>query len=392
MFVHNFKYALKTLLKNKSLIFWTFAFPLILATFFYMAFSNINDSEKISIINIAIVDNDEFKNSEIFKTAFEELSNPTNEERLFNTTYTTQQEATNLLEKEEIIGYLIIENNEPNLIFATSGINQMILKYVTEEIIGMSTIIKNIAEEQIKKETETENTAINYEEIYKNVSEMTKEDVKLTNIANSNLDYAMIEFYTLIAMTCMYGGILGMVAMNQNLANMSNKGKRVSISPTKKSTMIMSSLLASYIAQLIGLLLLFIYTIFVLNVNYGENIGLVILLSIAGSFAGLSLGIIISTTLKKNENTKTGILLAFTMFGCFLSGMFGVTMKYIVDKNLPILNKINPVNMITDGLYSLYYYDTLNRYWLNIASLFLFSFICIGIAFVGLRRQKYDSI
>lgn len=392
MFVHNFKYALKTLLKNKSLIFWTFAFPLILATFFYMAFSNINDSEKLSIINIAIVDNDEFKNSEIFKTAFEELSNPTNEERLFNTTYTTQQEATNLLEKEEIIGYLIIENNEPNLIFATSGINQMILKYVTEEIIGMSTIIKNIAEEQIKKETETENTAINYEEIYKNVSEMTKEDVKLTNIANSNLDYAMIEFYTLIAMTCMYGGILGMVAMNQNLANMSNKGKRVSISPTKKSTMIMSSLLASYIAQLIGLLLLFIYTIFVLNVNYGENIGLVILLSIAGSFAGLSLGIIISTTLKKNENTKTGILLAFTMFGCFLSGMFGVTMKYIVDKNLPILNKINPVNMITDGLYSLYYYDTLNRYWLNIASLFLFSFICIGIAFVGLRRQKYDSI
>ena len=30
-------------------------------------------------------------------------------------------------------------------------------------------------------------------------------------------------------------------------------------------------------------------------------------------------------------------------------------MKYIVDKNIPILNKVNPVNMITDAMYSLYY-------------------------------------
>lgn len=35
----------------------------------------------------------------------------------------------------------------------------------------------------------------------------------------------MIEFYTLIAMTCLYGGMLSMVSINQTLANMSNKGK-----------------------------------------------------------------------------------------------------------------------------------------------------------------------
>ena len=74
MFIHNFKYALKTLLKNKMLIFWTFAFPIILGTFFNMAFSNIESSEKLDIINIAIIKNDDFNNNEIFKTAFEELS------------------------------------------------------------------------------------------------------------------------------------------------------------------------------------------------------------------------------------------------------------------------------------------------------------------------------
>ena len=34
MLLHNFKYSFKTLFKNKMLIFWTFAFPIILGTFF----------------------------------------------------------------------------------------------------------------------------------------------------------------------------------------------------------------------------------------------------------------------------------------------------------------------------------------------------------------------
>ena len=80
------------------------------------------------------------------------------------------------------------------------------------------------------------------------------------------------------------------------------------------------------------------------------------------------------------------------MLGCFLSGMMGITMKYIVDKNIPIINKINPASMITDGFYSLYYYDTLDRFFFNIISLLLFSIIMFIISYNGLRRQKYDNI
>ena len=61
MFIHNFKYAFKTLFKNRMLIFWTFAFPIILGTLFNMAFSNIENSEKLDIINIAIINNDDFE-------------------------------------------------------------------------------------------------------------------------------------------------------------------------------------------------------------------------------------------------------------------------------------------------------------------------------------------
>ena len=70
----------------------------------------------------------------------------------------------------------------------------------------------------------------------------------------------------------------------------------------------------------------------------------------------------------------------------------GVTLKYVIDTNLPIINKLNPNNLITDGFYSLYYYDTLNRYWNNLLGLIIFVILCLSISFISLRREKYDSI
>lgn len=393
MFIHNFKYSLKDLLRNKMLIFWTFAFPIILGTLFKVAFSNIENSEKLDIINIAIVQNEEFENNEVFKTSFEKLSDENNEDRLFNTQYTTKEEAKDLLNKGEIIGYMELKQDKPVLTFVTNGIDETVFKHVAEEIVQTSDIIKQLSQTQIQKQIASGNYNINYDEIYNKAIEMAKEDnVELKNISNSNLSYTMIEFYTLIAMTCLYGGMLSMVSINQTLANMSNKGKRIAVSPTKKSIIILSSLLASYIVQLIGLAILFLYTLFVLGVDYGSNTGLIILLAIVGSFAGLALGTFVGTIFKSSENTKTGILIALTMLGCYLSGMMGITMKYVVDKNVPIINKINPASMITDGFYSLYYYDRLDRYWFNIASLLIFALILVIISFFSLRRQKYDSI
>lgn len=397
MFWHNFKYFLKTLFRNKTLIFWTFAFPILLGTFFNMAFSDIEKKEQLDIIDIAIVDNTYFQTNTIYKTAFEELSNKKNKNRLFNTKYVKASSAKELLEDGKITGYLILTEEKPTVVVAKNGINETILKEVVEEINETTNIMTNIAREEIKKENFDSNERLQsfYANIYKQVLEKINSSQNTTNIkdiSSANLSYTMIEFYTLIAMTCLYGGILGVYAINQTLANMSNKGKRIAVSPTSKIKLILSSVLASYIVQLIGLILLYLFTIFILKVDYGTNYPLVILLSLAGSLAGLSLGVFLASTLKTSENKKTGIVIAITMLCSFLSGMMGITMKYVIDKNIPIINKLNPANMITDGLYSLYYYTTNNRFYFNLISLLIFSIILIIISIFSLRRQKYDSI
>lgn len=378
-----------------------------------MAFSNIENSEKLEIIDIAIVENENFNNNTAFKETFKVLSDEKNEERLFNTQYVTKEKAQELLENEEITGYIILEA-EPKVIVKTSGINETILKYVTEEIVQTESIMKNVIESKLNQGIQnpeafySENNKVlgyplvisnydsgsgSYSNIYNEIAKIMEQNTaNIENVSNNNLSYTMIEFYTLIAMTCLYGGILGVTAINNNLANMSSKGKRVSMTPTSKGKVIISTVMGSYFVQLIGLALLFVFTIFVLKVDYGSNLLLIILLSLAGSFAGLTMGVAIGTVLKTNEDMKVGIIISVTMLGCFLSGMMGITMKYIVDKNIPIVNKLNPVAMITDGFYSLYYYDTFNRYFFNVASLLIFSLIMIVISFISLRRQKYDSI
>lgn len=292
MFIHNFKYAFKTLFRNRMLIFWTFAFPIILGTLFNMAFSNIENSEKLNVIDIAIVDNSEFQEDDAFKESFKFLGDEKNEDRLFNIKYTDEDTAKKLLNDEEITGYLVLEGSKPKVVVITNGINETIFKYVTEEISQSIDITKNVLNSAVQKEIEQGNYNVDYEKIYRDVLEMTlNQDVGIKDISSSNLSYTMIEFYTLIAMTCLYGGILGMTAINYNLPNMSNNGKRVAVAPTSKGKVILSSLLASYLTQIIGVAILFVYTIFVLKVDYGSNLPLIILLAGVRKFGWFVFGL-----------------------------------------------------------------------------------------------------
>lgn len=387
MFVHKFKYTLKILLKNKMLLFWTFAFPILLGTFFTMAFSDIESGEMLDIIDIAIIDNDEFQNNEIYQEVFKTLSDENNEDQLFHTVYTTKKKAEKLLEDGKISGYLLLNNQKPNVVIQSNGINETIFNQVVDEIESQSAILKTVIETQINKQE-----IFDYQKIYQEIEKTLNGDVKINNISNKNLSYTMIEFYTLIAMACLYEGMFAKKALLNELANMTSIGKRNSITPISKIKLILGSLSASYFVQLIGLTLLYLYTIFVLKVDYGTHFLLIVLLSLAGSLAGLSLGVGTTCLVKGSENAKTGVLLAISMVGCFLCGMMGITMKYVIDTNVPILNQINPANMITDGLYSIYYYDTFDRFYFNLLSLFVFSIVVIGISIFQMRRMKYDSI
>ena len=193
-------------------------------------------------------------------------------------------------------------------------------------------------------------------------------------------------------MACLSGAFISMFTISSMLANMSERGKRLSVSSAKKPVLILSSFLSCYLTHLVLLFIIFLFNIYILKIDYGNNLPRILLISILGSLAGISLGTSIGTLIKATSEVKTNIITFFFLFSCFLAGMMGPAIKYLVDTNLPLLNKVNPANMIVDGLYSLNIYDDFSRYNSNIISLLCFSIICISLSITVLKKQKFKSL
>jgi ABC-2 type transport system permease protein len=104
------------------------------------------------------------------------------------------------------------------------------------------------------------------------------------------------------------------------------------------------------------------------------------------------MGSFIAACNKKGEEFKANIIIAVTMTCSFFAGMMMQGIQYIIAKHVPILSYINPVNLITDGLYSLYYYTGHERFFMNVIFLTIFSIIFSAGSYFFIRRKKYDSI
>lgn len=391
MFIHNYYYSLRFMLGNKQLVFWTLAFPLIMAMLFNMAFSNIEKSEKLDPIQIAVVDDSSYRSNMIYTQTLKTLSE--GDDRVFDITYTDEEEAKNMLTSGNITGYVRFVDNEPKITVISNGIKETVLCSVFDEIGNESKLITNSGMEEIASQFGSGKKDIDYKAIFTAEAEKVMgRETGLKDTSPDNMSYVMIEYYSLIAMACMYSGLLSMTLMNYNLANISPVGKRSTVSPAKRASRLLGSLSASFTVQLFGLLCLYLLLIFVVRADFGTKLPQIILLSLLGSFAGLTLGIAVAVLVRINENAKLTVLISIVMAGCFFSGMMGITMKNIIDKNVPFINKINPVAMITDGLYSLYYYESADRFIIDAVSLAVFSVVMLLISFSGLRRQRYDSL
>lgn len=384
MFLHIFINRFKCYIKDKEVIIWLFIFPIILATLFKVAIPNASSFEEFEPVNIAIIDNIDYRDNNTFKEAIASVSNLGNnvvkEDIIFNVKITNEIEASDLLNNNEIIGYIEMKD-EPNIYVKESGLNQTILKEFVNSYLQTSSQFVNI----LKENPAAIHTLIN--QLGEN-----KSYLKEVSPTNSDSNNTMAYYYALIAMACLYGGSLGLMEVLNFQANQSAKGIRMSLAPVNKLKLFAYSIISASMLQILIILALLIYLMFGLGVDFGSKIGYVILTAIISSLTGVSFGAMIGSIIKGTETFKTGILISVTMLLSFLAGLMIGSIKYIIATNAPILAYINPANVISDAFYSLYYYNTYSRFFINISILLVFSLVSYLIVFFKMRRLKYASV
>ena len=386
MFWHNYKYAFKTLLKNRALVFWTLAFPFILAILFNLAFARLHDYDVFEAIDVAVVNDAEYEKATVFSEAIKSVSE--GDKRVFNTQYIDAMKASELLEDNEIVGYIYIEKDVPHVKVNGNGSSETVLQMTVEQIAQSSKMIEDIAMTDIYRRA---GQTVNIEEIYRNAVKIVAETEPNIKDDSHVMNVVSIEFYTLIAMACMQGAMLSVEMMNRCMPNISNRGKRVAVAPTRKSTMILSNILAGYTMLLAAVVALILFTRYILGIEYGSDMRSIILLAAVGSLTATTMGMLLSVALKTNESAKNVIVLIVTMVGCLFAGMFG-GQKGLFDAAMPLINKISPVGMITDGYYSLLYYGDSARFTMDVVSLLIVAGVFFALSIRSLRRQRYDSI
>ncbi|MGI6212729.1 MAG: ABC transporter permease [Anaerovoracaceae bacterium] len=399
MFRHNFFYSMKILFRSRSLIFWTFAFPIILSFFFNLAFSNLDESLSFHPVNIAVVKSssvsqNNLSDAEIFEQALASLGEKGDKDRTFNIRYTTQEKASKLLKDETIAGY-VVSGEKPKIYIASNGVDQTILKSVCDEIIVDTDIVKTIGSRRIREAAANGRirSRADAEAVYRKASkEVLNADSGIVDTGREHMNLAMVEFYTMMAMVCLYGGTIGLESIKKHLANMNPQGKRTSISRASKLTLVLSSSLAAWLVQLLSLAVLYAFMVIVLGVDFGSHTGRVLALTVAGSLTGLTFGTAVGSVLKISDSAKDTFIVMLTMLGCFFAGMMGGDFKYLFDQKIPLLNQVNPAAMLTDGYYSLYYYSGFTRYDHDLMSLVIVTVILLAISIFALRRQRYDSV
>lgn len=378
----NFKYALLRLMRNKANLFWILVFPIVLGCFFKIAFSNITASESFHTIPVAVIEGDN-ADATAFHTMIEQLSEDS-EDAMLSATFCDDKKARTLLEKGKVDGIFYTTDTVElavNSDLSDASINQSILQsLLTQYYLNRDLIVQILT-------TNPGNIESLVDSIGQSVD--TRKEVSLTR---NNTDTYDQYFYNLIAMACLYTAMGGINLAINNSANLSSLAARKTIAPAKRAALIGTELLAIILFESLLNMVSFLFIVTVLGIHMTTHLGLAMLTILISTTFSITFGMFLGCVGPKSEGGKTGLMFAVVMPLCFLSGLMMGTMRMVVEKYAPFVNRINPAALISDSFYALNNYDTLTRYTGNILTLLLMTALFLIISILVTRRKTYASL
>lgn len=345
----NCMYQGKNLYRDKTFVFWSLIYPLIMAIFFYTAFNGIMNIE-LEKIDIGI-------------GAENPIGFILEEIELLNVHKISEDKANEKLENEEIQGFI---DNDLDLLVLKSGVNQTVIKEILDQI-------KQIGKLNVPIEN----------------FDFTVDYIQSTN---QRADAIIIIFYALIAMVSTYGIFPGIETVSLIQANLTNVGKRINITPLKKKDFLLAGVIVSLTLNLLSNVVLLIFVKYLLKIELFTEIKYSTLFITIGNLFGVALGILIGSSNKQSVNVKTLLGITITLVLSFFSGMMSPDIKILVDRKLPMIGKLNPISIITDNLYRINLLENTQYAMKGIMILGVYCIILILVSYGFLRRKTYDSI
>ncbi|MDT2827318.1 ABC transporter permease [Enterococcus viikkiensis] len=378
MFVRLFIYRLKVLLRNHSLLFWTFAFPIVLGLLFNLAFGNLDDIFSLETSTVGIVTTDQSK-ADQFEAVLKQVKNE--DEVVFKGKKLSKKEAKAQLSDDKISGYFEIGAKKITLFVSKSGTQQTVLKELLNQYLQNTDKVENL---------------MALGTVQPQAIEQALEQKNFVHDRNGpgNFNLKSFYFFTLVGMTVMYGFMWGLRNANDQQANQSPEGMRLCLIPRNKLLVSFANMLASFFLFVAQVILILMFYRFVYQVEFGDHWNYILLVCGLGAFTAISFGTLIGNAFSKLDfQQKISIGISISMIMSFLAGMMGSqSIKYWIDVHVPLLGRINIVNLISESLYQLFYYQSLDSFYTNLIWLTGFGLLFVIVNYSFERKVQYDHL
>lgn len=379
MFWHIYKYRVKTLLKTKAAVFWSFVYPLLLGTLFYVTFGNSINQNSIETIDVAIVSEVSSEKNDAFADTMEKVEFEDGKQ-IFNILNLDLKSAEDKLGKNEIVGIVRLEE-DVTLEMGKGSLGASILKEFADEYERYWNLVEDAA-------------GIDYTKIQDviNVREENASYIEAVSLGGEKVDTEALYFYSLIGMSCLFGSFIGMNLGKDIQAVGSPLGARKTVSAVHRLKLMLGDLAAAVSIDFVGLILVAVYLKYILKIPVFEQPLPCIAVIFVGCVLGIELGEFAACVGRGNEGLTIALSLGISLASSALSGLMSPDLKRLVDRTAPLLSKLNPSSAISDCFYSLTIYNDYSRFTKSLTILAVEAIVMITLSFMALRRNKYVSV
>ena len=394
---------LKLHFREKAQLFWLFAFPIILATMFNGMFGNIAESYALHTVDVVVVNNDDWRASPGAQMLVDGISSDTGATgadgdhakvdddgdampKLITVTEAASMEAADrALLDAKAQGRLSVDGSG-KLQLAISQATQTSATDVMASSSGLDislTVLGNIVDLYNRNTAVVINTAQH--------NPFTKE-VQLTNFKPSG---TARYYYALLGMAAMMAMSFAVNAVSLAQANLSALGIRRSVAPLPKLQQLLAGFLSSWICSFLSLTVAMLYIRFGCQISLGgrewAGLGACLMASFATSAFGTLIGAIQGVSTSAKQGLCTALACTLSLFSG-LYGSFAMDLSDQIAQHAPLLSMLNPAQQITNLFYDILYYDSFRPFFATVGVLAAMSLVCLGMATVLLRRQRYEHL
>ena len=442
-----FKTTVRTLLLTPSAVVWTLIFPIVLATVFNFMFEPMRSTGSVEAVDVAVVADDAWEDSP-FSQVVDTLSEA-DEPLLAVHPVAGEKEARELIAEGSVAGAYIVDaaGNEgnaeqsgsdeldavdaagpagaagaasgsgtaagssdvststssvgstgaPRIILAPAGsgtgsdasydVNRAILESVATSYLQSEALIEELATHDpvaLSDPTTIENA------LGLGVS------VREVSLTHAQPDSMVRFYYALLGMASIFAAQLAGESVWHLQPTSSAAGARRTVSSTSRMRLLIPTIGACWAVSTTFLAIAFGYICLTAHIDFSGREGLCIVGIAASSLLSCGIGALVGALPgRMGSDSRRGILTALTCLLSLFAGLYGEPTMDLADtiaQAIPAATWLNPVCLIRDLFYTVYYYDTLVPFALRLAACAGIAAVLLAVSTACMRRSAHEHL